>query len=217
MGAGDVSRSDVAEALARIDVHLSRLAELVERAPDEPEGRAERVALLRTAEAERSRAGGQSDPAAWALAVEAWTSRDRASEAALARWRLAEARLGGGDRTGATEALLSAHAWAAANGARPLLAELTALARRSRIDLTAGAVAGDGPSGTDEPDRFGLTRREREVIELVAEGLSNRQIAERLFISENTVRNHVHKILEKLALKSRRQAVVVAKQQGMGK
>ena len=55
-----------------------------------------------------------------------------------------------------------------------------------------------------------LTDRELEVLKLVAQGMSNREIAGQLFISENTVKNHVRNILEKLHLHSRMEAVVYA-------
>jgi DNA-binding NarL/FixJ family response regulator len=55
-----------------------------------------------------------------------------------------------------------------------------------------------------------LTDREMEVLTLVAQGLNNRDIAKQLFISENTVKNHVRNILEKLHLHSRMEAVVYA-------
>ena len=55
-----------------------------------------------------------------------------------------------------------------------------------------------------------LTDREMEVLTLVAQGLNNRDIAKELFISENTVKNHIRNILEKLHLHSRMEAVVYA-------
>jgi DNA-binding NarL/FixJ family response regulator len=55
-----------------------------------------------------------------------------------------------------------------------------------------------------------LTERELEVLQLVAQGLNNRDIAKQLFISENTVKNHVRNILDKLHLHSRMEAVVYA-------
>jgi two-component system NarL family response regulator len=55
-----------------------------------------------------------------------------------------------------------------------------------------------------------LTGRELEVLKLVARGMSNRDIADSLYISENTVKNHVHNILDKLHLHSRMQAVIYA-------
>jgi len=54
------------------------------------------------------------------------------------------------------------------------------------------------------------TAREVEVLQLVAQGLNNREIGKRLFISENTVKNHVRNILEKLQLHSRMEAVMYA-------
>jgi two-component system NarL family response regulator len=55
-----------------------------------------------------------------------------------------------------------------------------------------------------------LTEREMEVLKLVARGMNNRDIARELFISENTVKNHVRNILEKLQIHSRMEAVMIA-------
>jgi two-component system NarL family response regulator len=70
---------------------------------------------------------------------------------------------------------------------------------------------------TKEPQRAGegdptLTRRELEVLRELAAGLSNQEIAKRLFISENTVKYHVHSILEKLNLPDRRDAAIYARE-----
>jgi two-component system NarL family response regulator len=64
--------------------------------------------------------------------------------------------------------------------------------------------------GKDEAIAPKLTDRELEVLNLVARGLNNREIAKQLFISENTVKNHVRNILEKLQLHSRMEAVMYA-------
>ncbi|MET9873784.1 response regulator transcription factor [Actinacidiphila glaucinigra] len=58
----------------------------------------------------------------------------------------------------------------------------------------------------------GLTPREREILELIGEGLTNRQIGERLFLSEKTVKNHISRMLGKLGVERRIQAAVLATQ-----
>ncbi len=80
--------------------------------------------------------------------------------------------------------------------ASKLLSEFNSLVRRAEEKQQFPAPA--------------LTARELEVLKLVAKGMSNREIADELFISENTVKNHVRNILEKLHLHSRMQAVMYA-------
>ena len=60
--------------------------------------------------------------------------------------------------------------------------------------------------------QLGITARELEILQLIAGGLSNREIAEKLFVSENTVKTHSSHLLDKLSAKRRTQAVQIAKQ-----
>lgn len=64
-------------------------------------------------------------------------------------------------------------------------------------------------------EAFGITPRELEVLRLIAEGLSNREMAERLFVSENTVKTHTSRVFDKLGASRRTQAVQLAKRQGL--
>jgi two-component system, NarL family, response regulator LiaR len=62
---------------------------------------------------------------------------------------------------------------------------------------------------------LGITRRELEILELIAGGLSNREIAEKLFVSENTVKTHSSRLFDKLSAKRRTQAVQIGKELGL--
>lgn len=66
------------------------------------------------------------------------------------------------------------------------------------------------------PQEQSVTRRELEILRLVAEGMSNREIARRLVITEGTVKNHVHNALEKLHMDNRIQAAAYVIRQGLG-
>ena len=105
-------------------------------------------------------------------------------------------------RDDAAAALAEAHAIAVALEARPLREAIEAIARRARIGL-------DGvDSADDAADRIGLTPREREVLSLLAEGRTNRQIGDALFMAESTAGVHVSRILSKLGVRRRSEAAV---------
>jgi two-component system, NarL family, response regulator LiaR len=67
----------------------------------------------------------------------------------------------------------------------------------------------------DKINELGITKRELEILALIAQGMSNREIAEKLFVSENTVKTHSSRLLDKLSAKRRTQAVQLGKQFGL--
>jgi DNA-binding CsgD family transcriptional regulator len=71
-------------------------------------------------------------------------------------------------------------------------------------------VANDG-----KREGLGITRRELEVLELMAQGMSNREIAEKLYVSENTIKTHSSRVFDKLGAKRRTQAVQFGKELGL--
>jgi DNA-binding CsgD family transcriptional regulator len=201
-----VARADLGRAgqvldhvLAEHDLTLSRryawpllaLAARVGRVREAPAGLTTtgpvQQAYRATFEAER---GGS-----WAAAVACWRAVGQPYALGQALVRAAEQ-----DRANAREPLREAAAIAAQLGAEPLRREVAAAAATLRVSLTA-----------DLP----LSARELEVLGLVAEGLSNRQIAERLFISARTSGVHVSNILAKLGAASRVEAAALARRAGL--
>ena len=77
------------------------------------------------------------------------------------------------------------------------------------------APAGDAPAGPEHPDLERLTAREREVLAGLGRGLSNRQLAAELFVSEKTVKTHVSSVLAKLRVADRTQAALFAVRVGL--
>jgi DNA-binding NarL/FixJ family response regulator len=105
-----------------------------------------------------------------------------------------------------------------AMGAAKLLADIDALVRSARLRTDDGAeLTMNEPSAAapDEFERLGLTAREREVLALVADGRSNSEIAQQLFISRKTASVHVSNILAKLGVATRVQAAAVAHRRGL--
>jgi ATP/maltotriose-dependent transcriptional regulator MalT len=294
--ARDLSRpDDEAAAIAASRDHAEKAREAASRpfAAAMPEA----AAMVLVADAEVAAAEGRPDPELWAAAADAWAAMSRPYRYARARWREAEAHLIAGDRARADAAALDALVLASHLGARWLVDELRALARRGRLRIDAatapGADAalalsptaaallaalpvqptpsrlataragtplaadtptaalaelaalgatdvpgapgapGSGPLAGDPASRpsaaaaatpdatpdhlanLGLTPRERDVLALVAQGRTNREIGEELFMAEKTASVHVSRILSKLDVRSRTEAAAVAHRLGL--
>ena len=212
-------RDATAEAAAIVagDETWAALEGVIDRARAALKGLAldEAEAELALATAERTRLRGPSDAGAWRGARDHWARRGNVYLASYCGLHLAEASLVAGDRPAAATALVEAHGIASHLGAEPLRRAIEGLAARGRIDL-------DAPAGPEAPtvalprDPFGLTPRERDVLPLLVQGRTNRQIAETLFITENTAGVHVSNILGKLGASTRTEAAAIAARLGIG-
>ncbi len=200
------------DALARARLHADRLA-----ATAQDGGPVERARLAQ-GKAELARARGRGAAREWARAAAAWDEIERPYPAAIGRWRQAEALAAADDRAGASEPAAAALAAAEALGSQWLVREVRTLSERARLDVSpapAGATVaagngnGDG-AGAAAEDPFGLTPRERQVLALLAEGATNRQIGAALYMAEKTASVHVSRILAKLGVQGRTQAAAVA-------
>jgi ATP/maltotriose-dependent transcriptional regulator MalT len=209
-GASGAAAERVAGHLARLDALLA-----ADGGGHQPPAAAAHRA---SAAAELQRARGADATAAWEAAAAAWDALGAAPPAAYARWRAADALLlAGGERRRALRLLQAAHETAARLRARSLREDVEGLARRARLPLEpapAPEPVADAAVPAGLRDR-GLTARELEVLALVGEGLTNRQIGERLFISPKTAGLHVSHILAKLGTANRTQAADVAHRSGL--
>jgi ATP/maltotriose-dependent transcriptional regulator MalT len=169
------------------------------------------LAYRALAGAESARVAGRA--ANWTEAIDASQRTEDPYLLAYALLRQAEVACATADRDSASEAVVEAARLAAALGAAPLLEEARALARRARLRIEADAP--EAETGKAGIDAFSLTQREREVLELLADGRSNPQIAAELFISRKTASVHVSNILGKLGVASRGETAAVAHRLGL--
>ena len=88
---------------------------------------------------------------------------------------------------------------------------------RTRVVVKEVPVPTGGPFVLDaaRQEQLGITKRELEILEQIAAGLSNKEIAERLYVSENTVKTHAASVFAKLSARRRTQAVQLAKEAGL--
>ncbi|MBP2327393.1 DNA-binding NarL/FixJ family response regulator [Kibdelosporangium banguiense] len=135
----------------------------------------------------------------WYAVAAAWEHTNEPYPTSYARLRAAEAAAVAGNRADAQRWLTAAAKDARPLGQTPLLREIDRLTSQTR---------------TEEP-KLGLTPRETEVLRLLAEGLPNKMIAERLVITEKTVSVHVSRILGKLAACNRTHAAAMARRLGL--
>ena len=150
-------------------------------------------------------AGAGAD--AWAKAAEAWAALGWPYHEGWAHLRQAEAGFADRDRDAARDALHEAARIADALGSLPLRSRVDDLARRARVSGRA--------TRRSAPDPSELTARELDVLLLVAEGQTNPQVADSLFLSPKTVELHVSRILDKLDARTRGEAVAKARRSGL--
>jgi DNA-binding CsgD family transcriptional regulator/tetratricopeptide (TPR) repeat protein len=160
--------------------------------------------------AETARAARSDDGPSWLAVAEMWSSYGMRPREAYGRLRATEAFVRDDDRDAAASSARDAYACAADIGWICVRDAVASLARRARLDLGAVASAVASPA-----DRFGLTARELDVVALVAEGRTNRQIADALFISAKTASVHVSNILAKLGVTNRGEAAAAARRLGL--
>lgn len=166
-------------------------------------------AWLATVPAERARAHGADTPDEWAAAVALWDEVGQPYRAAVARYWQADALLRARSREAAAELLTEVLGVADALSAAPLAAQVRSLAQRARLGLSTGGPARDPVAALH------LTPRELEVLALVAQGRTNRQIGTALFISEKTASVHVTNLLRKLGVTNRTEAAAIAGRVGV--
>lgn len=202
-----------AASVVAADALLDRLARAIETVGATPPPLVR--AAQATAVAERSRMDPSPAPETWAGATRCWDELGSRYQAAYTRWRHAEAvsQDPRGDRRLMGALLREAHTVAAGLGARPLLTEIEALARGSRIDL--GVAPPDEPAASAAVAQLELTPRELQVLALLADGMTNREIAQQLVISDKTASVHVSHILSKLSVPNRAAAAAVAHRLGV--
>ena len=215
----------LADRLALAQAHGQRVdassaqeeaAELIQEANRPVDGGAglrppQAKACIATCAAEQSRLS-RSDPVLWAEAVSLWDAAHEPYRAAYCQWRQAEALLE--NRVGrreAAECLSVAFATASRIGAIPLRTHIEQLAQRARITLSVSLAPAASPT-----DSLGLTPREMEILGQLADGLTDREIAEALFISKKTASVHVSNVLHKLDVTNRVEAGRVGQAHGLG-
>jgi DNA-binding CsgD family transcriptional regulator len=207
---------EAAHAVDRAHRWLGLLREIVGAAEADEGAGPFWIAALTTAEAEATRCDGAADSDLWADAVDRWAALSHPLYQGRAQLRHAEAILAsGGARGDAEAALRQAHATAVRIGAVPLRLQLEAVAGRARLDIgVAAAVAVSGEAESSAPSVV-LTPRELAVLRLVADGHTNREVGDQLFISEKTVSVHVSNAMAKLGALSRYEAAASAERLGL--
>jgi DNA-binding CsgD family transcriptional regulator len=212
-GGDEIGFKEARQAAAAHCDSLAALLESTESAVKPPEAEAH----LASCHAELSRARGRSLPERWARAVELWNALDRPYASAYASYPQAEALVGrASERQQGQRALADAARLSANLSAGPLRARIETLARAARLNLSAADGATDAaPEVVGKAHPFDLTDRELQVLALMTAGLTNREIAQRLYISHKTAGVHVSHIPGKLGVPNRVMAAAVAQRLGL--
>jgi DNA-binding CsgD family transcriptional regulator/tetratricopeptide (TPR) repeat protein len=208
-----VAAGDAGEPASDAEQRIAELREAAERTATTTPPAFGHLALVR---AEHARVRREQEVEAWADAIAACRAMNEPLPLAYALLRHAETLTGQGHTEAAATSAREALELATMMGAVPTLDDIQALIRRARLSVNGPEEPEEATARVpDELERFGLTAREAEVLRLVADGLSNTEIAEQLFISRKTASVHVSNILAKLGVSTRVQAAAVAHRRGL--
>jgi DNA-binding CsgD family transcriptional regulator len=167
-------------------------------------------AWLAVAAASRSRVHGRDTADEWDAVAAIWDEVGQPFRAAQARYRQADALLRARARDEASALLREVLRVAASLGAVLLETQVRQLAQRARVVLTSESAVAPDPVAA-----LNLTPRELDVLALLAQGRTNRQIGEALFISEKTASVHVTNLLRKLSVPNRIEAAAIGQRVGL--
>jgi len=203
-----------AEAAEHTTALADRIGRRLEREVSRGTPPPETLAYRELCTAEAMRAAGTVAAPDWEAVAKHWAGLGMPLEETYARLRQAECLMLDGERGRAAEAVAAGLRLTREVGATWLAEELESLARRGRLSGPADATA-DKADASDPAERLGLTERELAVLELVARGMTNRQIGEQLFMAPKTASVHVSRILTKLEVSSRVEAATAAQRLGL--
>ncbi|MEM9516559.1 MAG: AAA family ATPase [Actinomycetota bacterium] len=196
---GQLATDQLADLERLIDAHVADI-----------DGEPRIAALLAEGRAHHATARGQSDHDLWRTAVDAWERAGFVWETARTRFQLGQAALRAGQRAAARDELVAVVTVASGLGASPLASSARQLLQHAGLDRND-----DDAAGEDGRHSSPLTDRELDVLRLVADGCTNRQIGEQLYISAKTASVHVSRILAKLSVENRTEAAAAARRAGL--
>ena len=211
-----VGRRDVGELEREADALLAKAEALTAQVESRGASLPECRVMLAQARGERGRLAADPDVHAhYREAAEGWERLQRPFPTAYARWREGQALLLRRQTAAAEPLLRDSLATVTRLRCRPLVEAVTATLRAARLDPAldhvAAPTAGRRPArATDE-----LTERELEVLAVAADGLTNKEIGRRLFISDRTVGLHLAHAMERLGARNRLEAVQIAQRRGL--
>jgi DNA-binding CsgD family transcriptional regulator len=205
LGLSALGPDDTAAADSYLAAAEARAAQVASRAAGAP---ADQPAWMAVAAAFHAGHHGRPTTACWTEATRGFGRAGLRVRRAWSQFRAATAVVEeGGDRGVAAGLAAEAHAFASSIGAAPLRTSVETLVRRARLDVPGVERIATGD--------LGLTAREAEVLRLVAEGRTNREIADELFISAKTASVHVSNILRKVGATTRGEAAAIAHREGL--
>ncbi|BEP14508.1 LuxR family transcriptional regulator [Acidothermaceae bacterium B102] len=209
-------RRDVGELEREADALLAKAEALTAQVESRGASLPECRVMLAQARGERGRLAGDPDvDVHYREAAEGWVRLQRPFPTAYARWREGQALLLRRQTAAAEPLLRDSLVTVVRLRCRPLVEAVSATLRAARLDPELVDAAAPAPRRRPARATDELTERELEVLAVAADGLTNKEIGRRLFISDRTVGLHLAHAMERLGARNRLEAVQIAQRRGL--